>query len=73
VKLTAVLYISTEVYIGYLSLNPQSTYFNVGLVIRQPHSPRPFCKLSHSRCWHVGAIRFRQTCIGAIKHRLIDC
>ena len=71
-KLMAVLYISTEGYIGYLSLNPQSTCYNVGLHVRPQHSPCPCYTPVLSRYWHVGTIHFRQTWVGAIKHRLID-
>ena len=55
-----------------MSINPQPTLNNAGLVARPQHSPYPCYKLVHVRCWHVGTIRFRQTWVGATEHRLIE-
>ena len=55
-----------------MTLNPLSTCYNVGLLVRQQHSPCPCYTPVLSRYWHVGTTRFRQTWVGATEHRLID-
>jgi len=55
-----------------MTLNPQSTLNNAGLVVRPQHSPCPCYTHVHVRYWHGGTIRFRQTWAGATVHRQID-
>jgi len=55
-----------------MTLNPQSTLNNVGLLARPPHSPYPCCMHVLSRYWHVGTTLVHQTLVGATGHRLIE-
>ena len=55
-----------------MTLNPQSTCYNVGLVDRPQHSPCPCCMHVLVRYWHVGTTLVHRTLAGATGHRLIE-
>ena len=55
-----------------MTLNPLSTRYNVGLLVRPQHSPYPCCTHVLVRCWHVGTTPVHRTLAGATVHRLID-
>jgi hypothetical protein len=55
-----------------MTLNPQSTLNNAGLLARPPHSLYPRYTPVPDRCWHVGTTLVHRTLVDATVHRLID-
>ena len=52
-----------------MTLNPQSTLNNVGLLVRPQHSPCPCYTPVPDRCWRVGTTDFRRNSLAHLSEQ----